>query len=170
MAAAFLGAAAAILGQAASTCQAQPPASHAAAAIPAAYLAAYQEAGAQYGIPWTVLAGIGEAESDHGRSDAPGVHSGANAAGSGLQTYRFFEYRNGLCVCPLVFKNFSKGVRSSRGRRMSGAQGRLAHLQTGPHQSLGFRKPRLSRSKHSQCDQVFCDRRVVFSQRPLMNF
>jgi cell wall-associated NlpC family hydrolase len=82
LAAAFLGAGAAILGQAASTCHAQPPASHAAAAIPAAYLAAYQEAGTQYGIPWTVLAGIGEAESDHGRSDAPGVHSGANAAGA----------------------------------------------------------------------------------------
>jgi cell wall-associated NlpC family hydrolase len=82
LAAAFLGAGAAILGQAASTCQAQPAASTAAAAIPSAYLAAYQEAGAQYGIPWTVLAGIGEAESDHGRSDAPGVHSGANAAGA----------------------------------------------------------------------------------------
>ena len=29
-----------------------------------------------------MLAGIGEAESDHGRSDAPGVHSGENAAGA----------------------------------------------------------------------------------------
>src|SRR5213592_719914 len=83
-----------------------------------------------------------------------GCQISANAAGSGLQTYRFFEYRNGLCVCPLVFKNFSKGVRSSRGRRMSGAQGRLAHLQTGPHQLLGFRETRLSRAKHSQCDQI----------------
>jgi peptidoglycan DL-endopeptidase CwlO len=82
LAAAFLSAGAAILGQAASACQAQPAASTAAAAIPSAYLAAYQEAGAQYGIPWTVLAGIGEAESGQGRSDAPGVHSGANAAGA----------------------------------------------------------------------------------------
>jgi len=82
LAAAFLGAGARLLGQAASACQAQPPASRAAAAIPAAYLADYQKAGAQYGIPWTVLAGIGETESDHGRSDAPGVHFGANAAGA----------------------------------------------------------------------------------------
>ena len=82
LAAAFLSAGAAILGQAASACQAQPAASTAAAAIPSAYLATYQEAGAQYGIPWTILAGIGEAESGQGRSDAPGVHSGANAAGA----------------------------------------------------------------------------------------
>jgi cell wall-associated NlpC family hydrolase len=82
LAVAFLGAGARLLGQAASACQAQPPASRAAAAIPAAYLADYQKAGAQYGIPWTVLAGIGETESDHGRSDAPGVHFGANAAGA----------------------------------------------------------------------------------------
>jgi peptidoglycan DL-endopeptidase CwlO len=82
LAAAFLGAGAGILGQAASACQAAPPASPAAAAIPAAYLVGYQEAGARYGIPWTVVAGIGEVESGHGRSNAPGVHSGANPAGA----------------------------------------------------------------------------------------
>src|ERR1039458_290773 len=82
LAAAFLGAGAGILGQAASACQAAPPASPAAAAIPAAYLADYHKAGTQYGIPWTVLAGIGEVESDHGRSGAPGVHAGANPAGA----------------------------------------------------------------------------------------
>ena len=82
LAAAFLAAGAGILGQAASACQAQPAPSTAAATIPAAYLADYQQAGAQYGIPWTVLAGIGEVESDQGRSDAPGVHSGANPAGA----------------------------------------------------------------------------------------
>ena len=76
LAAAFLGAGAGILGQAASACQAQPAPSTAAATIPAAYLADYQQAGARYGIPWTVLAGIGEVESGQGRSDAPGVHSG----------------------------------------------------------------------------------------------
>jgi peptidoglycan DL-endopeptidase CwlO len=81
LAAPFLGAGAGILGQAASACQAQPPASTTAASIPAAYLADYQTAGTRYGIPWTVLAGIGEIESDHGRSHAPGVHSGANPAG-----------------------------------------------------------------------------------------
>jgi peptidoglycan DL-endopeptidase CwlO len=78
----FLGAGAGILGQAASACQAQPAAGTGAAGIPAACLADYQKAGARYGIPWTVLAGIGEVESDQGRSDAPGVHSGANPAGA----------------------------------------------------------------------------------------
>ncbi len=34
------------------------------------------------GLPWPVLAGIGKIESDHGRSTAPGVHSGANNAGA----------------------------------------------------------------------------------------
>jgi cell wall-associated NlpC family hydrolase len=82
LAVAFLAAGAGILGQAAAACQAQPPASTAAAAIPAAYLADYKKAGPRYGIPWTVLAGIGEAESGQGRSDAPGVHSGENAAGA----------------------------------------------------------------------------------------
>ena len=82
LAAAFLGAGAGILGQAAAACQAQPPASTAAATIPAAYLADYKKAGTHYGIPWTVLAGIGEVESGQGRSGAPGVHSGANPAGA----------------------------------------------------------------------------------------
>jgi peptidoglycan DL-endopeptidase CwlO len=34
------------------------------------------------GVSWTLLAGIGEVESDHGRSTLPGVHSGANAFGA----------------------------------------------------------------------------------------
>lgn len=51
--------------------------------IPPAYLAAYQQATAGCpGLPWTVLAAIGEVESDHGRSSAPGVASGANLAGT----------------------------------------------------------------------------------------
>ena len=82
LAAAFLAAGTGILGQAANSCQAQPAPSTAVATLPATYLADYYKAGAQYGIPWTVLAGIGEVESDQGRSDAPGVHSGANAAGA----------------------------------------------------------------------------------------
>jgi peptidoglycan DL-endopeptidase CwlO len=82
LAAAFLGAGAGILSQAASACQAQPAPSTAAATIPAAYLADYQHAGTQYGIPWTVLAAIGEVESGQGRSDTPGVHSGENPAGA----------------------------------------------------------------------------------------
>jgi cell wall-associated NlpC family hydrolase len=51
--------------------------------IPAAYLAWYMDAGPTCpGLPWAVLAGIGKVESDHGRSTAPGVHSGANSAGA----------------------------------------------------------------------------------------
>lgn len=33
-------------------------------------------------LPWSVLAGIGKVESDHGRSHARGVDSGANYAGA----------------------------------------------------------------------------------------
>jgi len=50
--------------------------------IPANYLALFQEMGKKYGVPWVVLAGIGEVESDDGRSKLPGVHSGSNAFGA----------------------------------------------------------------------------------------
>ena len=52
-------------------------------AIPASMLALYEEAAATCpGLPWTVLAAIGTVESDNGRSNLPGVHSGSNAAGA----------------------------------------------------------------------------------------
>ena len=76
--AALTGAVAGISRQEASACTAQPAASHAAAAIPASYLAAYKKAGATYGIPWTVLAGIGTVESGNGTDDGP---SSAGALG-----------------------------------------------------------------------------------------
>jgi cell wall-associated NlpC family hydrolase len=51
--------------------------------IPPAYLALYMGAAQTcLGLPWGALAGIGKLESDHGRSTAPGVHSGANFAGA----------------------------------------------------------------------------------------
>jgi cell wall-associated NlpC family hydrolase len=51
--------------------------------IPPAYLTLYLDAAITCpGLPWAVLAGIGEVESDHGQSTAPGVHSGANYAGA----------------------------------------------------------------------------------------
>ncbi len=51
--------------------------------IPPSYLALYLGAAQTCpGLPWGVLAGIGKVESDHGRSDLPGVHSGANFAGA----------------------------------------------------------------------------------------
>ena len=62
---------------------AQPGVSaEAANSIPADYLKWYRHVGAQFGVPWTVLAGIGKVESDHGRTTLPGVHSGANAFGA----------------------------------------------------------------------------------------
>jgi hypothetical protein len=51
--------------------------------IPTDYERLYQKAGAEYGIDWTVLAAIGKAESDHGRSTLPGVRSGTNYYGAG---------------------------------------------------------------------------------------
>ncbi len=78
----LLAAAAGLIGQQAAACTTQPPPSAQAATIPARYLTLYRQAGRAYGIPWTVLAGIGEVETDHGRSTAPGVHSGANSAGA----------------------------------------------------------------------------------------
>src|SRR5262249_41017724 len=62
---------------------AQPTASAAGrATIPADYVHLYQQAGKKYGVPWVVLAGIGEVESNQGRTMLPGVHSGANAFGA----------------------------------------------------------------------------------------
>jgi hypothetical protein len=49
--------------------------------IPSNYLALYQAAGEQFGVPWTLLAAIGAIETDHGRSTAAGVQSGVNFAG-----------------------------------------------------------------------------------------
>jgi transglycosylase-like protein with SLT domain len=51
--------------------------------IPPAYLSLYMSAARMCpGLPWGVLAGIGEVESGHSQSTAPGVHSGANYAGA----------------------------------------------------------------------------------------
>src|SRR3954453_1108760 len=58
-----------------------PPSATAERTIPAAYVTLYQQAGAAYAVPWTILAAIGAMESDHGRSHAPGVHFGVNAFG-----------------------------------------------------------------------------------------
>jgi peptidoglycan DL-endopeptidase CwlO len=66
-----------------STSTVQPVASQSARnSIPASYLALFQVIGKRYGVPWTILAGIGKVESDDGQSTLPGVHSGANAFGA----------------------------------------------------------------------------------------
>src|SRR5262249_12781814 len=60
-----------------------PASAFAVADIPATALRDYQEAAQTCpGLSWTVLAGIGKIESDHGRSTLPGVHSGQNSAGA----------------------------------------------------------------------------------------
>src|ERR1700735_539618 len=60
----------------------QPTAGAKAKAIPANYLFWYKKVGQQYGVPWTILAGIGTVESDNGQSTLPGVHSGQNGFGA----------------------------------------------------------------------------------------
>ena len=59
-----------------------PPGPRATNGIPSEYLHWYQVVGQQYGVPWTLLAGIGTVESDNGQTTLPGVHSGANAFGA----------------------------------------------------------------------------------------
>jgi peptidoglycan DL-endopeptidase CwlO len=61
----------------------QPQASQAGEdSIPADYLYWYKKVGQQYGVPWTILAGIGTEESQNGQSTLGGVHSGTNSAGA----------------------------------------------------------------------------------------
>jgi cell wall-associated NlpC family hydrolase len=51
--------------------------------IPPDYLLLYQQAARSCpGLNWTILAGIGKVETDHGRSTLAGVHSGSNPAGA----------------------------------------------------------------------------------------
>ncbi|GAA5172591.1 hypothetical protein GCM10023321_72680 [Pseudonocardia eucalypti] len=51
--------------------------------IPADYLTLYTQAAANCpGLDWSILAAIGKIETDHGRSNLPGVHSSQNASGA----------------------------------------------------------------------------------------
>jgi cell wall-associated NlpC family hydrolase len=78
---AFFAASAGCSGQQTGTAG-QPPAGAKAKSIPADYLSWYKRVGQQYGVPWTILAGIGTVESDNGQTTLPGVHSNANAFGA----------------------------------------------------------------------------------------
>jgi cell wall-associated NlpC family hydrolase len=70
-------------GGAGTATTAQPVVSQSARdSIPANYLALFRSIGAQYKVPWVILAGIAKVESDDGQTDLPGVHSGANAFGA----------------------------------------------------------------------------------------
>jgi cell wall-associated NlpC family hydrolase len=83
----FLGGCLSLLGGGSSTTADQTSASAGApgggSAVPSAWESLDQQAAARCpGLPWSVLAAIGRVESDSGRSTAPGVASGANAAGA----------------------------------------------------------------------------------------
>jgi hypothetical protein len=60
-----------------------PPSQTARADLPPGWLGLYRT-GARHcpGLSWTILAGIGKVESDHGRARLPGVRSGWNHAGA----------------------------------------------------------------------------------------
>jgi murein DD-endopeptidase MepM/ murein hydrolase activator NlpD len=62
------------------------PSANTLADIPGNYLELYQRAGAEYGLGpdgWAYLAAVGKIETNHGRSELPGVRSGENFAGAG---------------------------------------------------------------------------------------
>ena len=61
------------------------PSAEAQTDIPPLYLALYMQAAARFGLDWTVLAGIGRVECDHGRDPAPSctVEGQLNSAGAG---------------------------------------------------------------------------------------
>jgi Transglycosylase SLT domain len=84
----------------------QPSPSRAAIAdIPAGYLRLYRQAGVRYRVPWSVLAAIGQVESDHGRSPAPGVRSGVNRFGCCAGPMQF-NLRNGP---PSTWDTYGRG-------------------------------------------------------------
>ncbi|HEY2287493.1 MAG TPA: C40 family peptidase [Streptosporangiaceae bacterium] len=80
-ASAFFAASAGCSGQQ-SGAVGQPTGGAKAKSIPSNYLSWYKKVGQQYGVPWTILAGIGTVESGNGTTTLPGVHSGANAFGA----------------------------------------------------------------------------------------
>ena len=78
---AFFAASAGCSGQKTGTAG-QPPAGPKARSIPPDFLFWYKKVGQQYGVPWTILAGIGTVESNNGQTSLPGVHSGQNGFGA----------------------------------------------------------------------------------------
>ncbi|WP_312888803.1 C40 family peptidase [Nonomuraea rhodomycinica] len=62
--------------------KAQEASDSAASDIPPDYLELYKKNGEKIGVQWTILAAVGKRETDHGRSDLPGVKSGTNYAGA----------------------------------------------------------------------------------------
>jgi len=79
----FMLTGAALFVAALSSIRGGEPTGAAIADIPSELLPIYRQAASTTcNMPWGVLAAIGKAESDHGRSNLPGVHSGANDQGA----------------------------------------------------------------------------------------
>lgn len=55
--------------------------------IPASMLAIYQQVGAQYKLPWEILAGIGKEECDHGLDPDPSCTPRPGAKGPGVANF-----------------------------------------------------------------------------------
>jgi hypothetical protein len=72
-------------GLASPAVSAYAPSAEALADIPRPYLALYQSAAARFGLDWTILAGIGKVECDHGRDPDPSCtqEGHLNYAGAG---------------------------------------------------------------------------------------
>jgi cell wall-associated NlpC family hydrolase len=82
----FISAAAGVLGGGTEISLGQPAASvEQVAGIPPEYLRLFQAAGSRYGVPWTILAGIGKVECNDGQDPDPScTQEGAvNYAGAG---------------------------------------------------------------------------------------
>jgi hypothetical protein len=82
------------LGSGAESSDETAPSAQAVADIPAEFLRAYQGGADRFELGplgWSILAAIGKVESDHGRSQAPGVRRGQNA--------------NGCCAGPMQIHN-----------------------------------------------------------------
>jgi cell wall-associated NlpC family hydrolase len=70
-----------VIGAASGGVQPAQPSGRALADIPPDYLALYQEAATELGMPWQILAAVGKVESDHGRDPASRHPNSAGAEG-----------------------------------------------------------------------------------------
>jgi hypothetical protein len=68
-----------------SEAQSDSPSTLAEREIPPLYLRLYEQAAARYGLDWTILAGVGKVECDHGRAPSPSCtqEGQVNSAGAG---------------------------------------------------------------------------------------
>jgi cell wall-associated NlpC family hydrolase len=70
-----------VIGAAMGGAEAAQPSANALKDIPPHYLALYQEAATELGMPWQLLAAVGKVESDHGRNPACRHPNAAGAQG-----------------------------------------------------------------------------------------